>query len=136
MAFALTGAEVTASAGTLTAMAEEIATQGGFAGRRGGDPYRPRPEDVHRLRRLMAFDSVRETKRFIKAKPDEARMALAVFEISADPDALIEAVLQTEAMREAAERLKQAADAEALRKLRAFFEDEALVILMILAVEA
>ena len=127
-AYTLTGVDATL---TYTPASDSVA--GGGIGPLEGLPYaKPRKEDIDRLKRLMGFTAA-EAKEFIARKPEQARLALAVFELSADPDALIDAVLGQPEALDARIRLQTAADAEAVRKIREWIEDENLTLLLILA---
>ncbi len=130
---ALLGEAATASAGTIVYSEVEGAIEtGGGIGPIEGPYHKPRKEDIDRLKRLMNFTAA-EAKDFIARKPEQARLALAVFELSADPDALIDAVLGQPEALDARIRLQTAADAEAVRKIREWIEDENLTLLLILA---
>lgn len=136
LSLALAGQGVTASAGTLIAFIVADAAEGVGGGiyNGPGTVYRkPTKDEISRLQRLLNFDSIRETKRFIRENPEPARMALAVFEITADPDALIEAVLGNAELMEKQRELRLAADREALALMRQRIQEDTVELLLILA---
>ena len=135
MALTLLGQAISGEAGTLVfSVGEDLDLRpGGGIGPIEGSPYKKATkEQIARLRRLMGMDAA-EARAFLKANPQQAALALAVFDISSDPDALIDAVLDSDSVKEARGRLKAAADAEALKRIREFIEDETLTLLLILA---